>query len=58
MTKYTAMLTFETTRQPSQEEIIDFIKTELSCGGGNRHPNDDLFPSLQNVTVIRLKEEK
>jgi hypothetical protein len=34
-------------------DIRDFITTELECSGGNRHPDDPLFHSLQNVHVSK-----
>lgn len=34
-------------------EIREFITSELECAGGNRHPSDPLFESLDKVKVSK-----
>ena len=47
------MIEFEVPPRVSFAELRDFIITELESGGGNRHPSDPLFHSLENVHVSK-----
>jgi hypothetical protein len=45
------LLVFDTLEGATKTEIKNFIKTELTSGGGNRHPYDPLFGSLKNLSA-------
>lgn len=50
---YIVVLEFEASNRASYPQVRDFITQELESGGGNRHPDDPLFDSLENVRVSR-----
>lgn len=52
MAKRTALIQFEVPSSVSRTELREFIVEALSWWGGQRHPEDHLFHSLQNVEVI------
>jgi hypothetical protein len=47
------MLEFDPPTGADFAEIREFIVDWLESGGGNRHPSDPLFHSLQNVHVSK-----
>lgn len=51
--KISVMLEFELPARVEFGVVRDYIITELECSGGNRHPSDPLFHSLQNVHVSK-----
>lgn len=53
--KYEVTISFEASAAASADDIKDYIKTELECAGGNRHPYDPLFHSLNNVQLSYFK---
>jgi len=56
--RYKVLVEFECADSATEGEIISFIEEELSAGGGNRHPADPLFNSLQNVQITLYKMDK
>ena len=59
--KYKMTITFELddddfTNDPQERyEFEDFVKDALESWGGQRHPDDWLFDSLENVVVADIK---
>ncbi len=49
----TVLIKFDPPNHASFNEIRNFIILELESAGGNRHPNDSLFHSLNNVHVSK-----
>lgn len=47
------MVEFEPPSGADVPDIREFITDWLEGGGGNRHPSDPLFHSLQNVRVSK-----
>jgi hypothetical protein len=55
MKKLRTVVTFECEDSVSKSELREFIKDALATWGGQRHPNDHLFDSLDNIAVGKFE---
>lgn len=53
-TRHTLELSFELNERVSFEAVKEFIIDALECWGGQRHPDDPLFGSLEKVRVKKV----
>lgn len=63
MAKFTMTVNFELEHENKlssfeKSELRIFVMDALECWGGQRHPHDWLFRSLNNVKVLNLEERK
>jgi hypothetical protein len=55
MKRLRTVITFECEYSVSRSELREFIKDALESWGGQRHPDDHLFGSLERVAVGKFE---
>ena len=56
--RITMKLTFELERPVELAYLRSFIADALECWGGQKHPADELFGSLERVNATLLREKR